>query len=72
MLYELLNLIFFKHLLRQPTFFEIDISLSFNTIITFDFSVSILFNASRARPPVKAPSPIMAMTSFFSLFKSLV
>ena len=45
-----------------PTFLEIDILLSFNTIIKFPFTCDALFNASYAMPPVKAPSPITEIT----------
>lgn len=52
---------------KPPTFALIDISLSFKIIIIFFLNTPILFKASKAIPPVKAPSPITA-TAFPSLF----
>ena len=46
-----------------PTFFEIDIVLSFRTIIKLPFTRDALFNASYAIPPVSAPSPMTEITS---------
>ena len=43
-----------------PTFSEMDMLLSFSTMMMFDFNADALFRASYARPPVKAPSPITA------------
>ena len=45
-----------------PTFSVIDISLSFKTIIKFDFRLAALFSASYAMPPVSAPSPMIETT----------
>ena len=51
-----------KYLERAPTFFEIDILLSFRIIINFLAEVAILFRASKLMPFVKAASPSTAIT----------
>ena len=55
-----------RYLAIPPTFFEIDILLSFKIMIRFDFICSALFRASKAIPPESAPSPMTA-TTFSSL-----
>ena len=45
-----------------PTFGEIDILLSFKTIIKLLWFSAALLSASSASPPVSAPSPIMDTT----------
>ena len=52
-------------------FFEMLISLSFNITVNLVWLEPASFNASKAIPPVKAPSPITAITLFFSPFMSL-
>jgi len=47
------------------------ISLSFNITIKFVLLEPVSLSASKAIPPVKAPSPITAITLFFSPFISL-
>ena len=57
---------FVRTLLRYfdipPTFLEMDISLSFRTIMKFFLIWAALFNASYAIPPVRAPSPMTEIT----------
>ena len=47
---------------NAPTFCEIDISLSFKMTISLRLDIPALFNPSNASPPVRAPSPIIAIT----------
>ena len=56
---------------KPPTGLEIDISLSFNTIITLWPDWANSFNPSNANPFCKDESPMKAMISYFSPFKSL-
>ena len=61
--YSFFVLTLFKYADIPPTFSAIDILLSFKITIRFFFSLrnlAILFNASYAIPPDKAPSPITA------------
>ena len=51
-----------KYLAIEPTFLDIDILLSFNITIKFLFDLPALFSPSYASPPVRAPSPITAIT----------
>ena len=54
-----------------PFISDIDIPLSFKTIITFDPRLPRLLSASKEGPPVIAPSPITAITSSSLLLRSL-
>ncbi len=54
-----------------PTFSEIDILLSFKTMIKFFLRRDALFSASYAIPPVREPSPITEIIVFSSLRRSL-
>ena len=65
----LLNLV--NNSLIPPIFLEILISLSFKITIKLVLDEPAWFRASNAIPPVKAPSPITAITEYFSFFKSL-
>ena len=47
----------FRYFAIAPTFFAIDISLSFSTTIIFLVVVAILLNASKVTPFVRAASP---------------
>ena len=47
--------------MSAPTFSEIDMSLSFRTTITLAPDCFTLLSASKAIPPVMAPSPITAI-----------
>ena len=61
--YSFFVLTLFKYADIPPTFSAIDILLSFKITTRFFFSLrslAILFNASYAIPPDKAPSPITA------------
>ena len=57
---SILNLLRYDDI--PPTFGDIDIWLSFKTIIISVLLKPTSFNASMAIPPVKAPSPITATT----------
>ena len=45
---------------RAPTFFEMDISLSFNTTMISLFRCPAWLSASKDMPPVREPSPMTA------------
>ncbi len=59
-----------KYSAIPPTFFDMDISLSLSRIITLSPDAPASFMASRASPPVSAPSPITA-TEWYVLPVSL-
>ena len=71
MAYIFLALSLLKSIFIPPMFLDILISLSFKTTITLVLELPIWFNASNAIPPVRAPSPITAITECFSFFISL-
>ena len=56
---------------RPPFISDIDIPLSFRTIISLDPRFPRLLSASNEGPPVIAPSPITAITSSSPLLRSL-
>ena len=60
-----------KNLEIPPTFFDMLISLSFNITISLVLLLPASSKASNAIPPVRAPSPITAITWFSCFFKSL-
>ena len=51
-----------RYWLMPPTFSEIDILLSFSTIIKLPLTLEALLSASYAMPPVSAPSPMTETT----------
>ena len=60
--YVFLVLNLLKNIFKPPIFFEILISLSFKITVILVLLYPASFNASSAIPPVKAPSPITAIT----------
>ena len=54
---------------RAPTLGAMDMPLSFNTTMRFLCRSPALFNPSKARPAVRAPSPMTAITRLLSRFR---
>ena len=71
LVYVLFVLNLLSNILTPPIFLDILISLSFNITVNLVLLHPASFNASKAIPPVKAPSPITANTELFSFSISL-